>query len=179
MTNAPRFGSWPTRPSARKSFRASRTGARLIPISAARRVSTSRSPDFILPARISWRISAAASVARDGCAAIACIIGSILSTECTVNRPHCLTKKVLESDSLPQIRKYSKAAELLALHMGGKEGGDGGPIDAREASDHQGDGAAVRARRQAGARADARRALRPRRLQQKLRGPAAARQGPR
>src|SRR5665648_573834 len=92
---------------------------------------------------------------------------------------HCLTKKVLESASLAQIRKYSKGAELLALHMGGKEGGDGGPIDAREASDHQGDGAAVRARQQAGARADARRALRPRRLQQKLRGPAAARQGPR
>src|SRR5450756_252446 len=94
-------------------------------------------------------------------------------------KPHCLTKKVLESASLPQIRKYSKGAELLALHVSGKEGGDGGPINAREASDHQGDGAAVRARQQAGARADARRALRPRRLQQKLRGPAAAREVPR
>src|SRR5665647_1636737 len=106
-------------------------------------------------------------------------VTTLAKSDTKCNTPHCLTKKVLESDSLPQIRKYSKAAELLALHMGGKEGGDGGPIDAREASDHQGDGAAVRARRQAGARADARRALRPRRLQQKLRGPAAARQGPR
>jgi len=43
--------------------------------------------------------------------------------------PHCLTKKVLESASLPQIRKYSKGAELLALHVGAEEGGDGGPID--------------------------------------------------
>jgi len=42
---------------------------------------------------------------------------------------HCLTKKVLESASLPQIRKYSKGAELLALHVGAEEGGDGGPID--------------------------------------------------
>src|SRR5450756_2865181 len=88
--------------------------------------------------------------------------------------PHCLTKKVLESDSLPQIRKYSRRAELQALHTGGKEGGNGGPIDAREASDHQGDGAAVQARQQARARADARRALRAQRLQPQLRGAAAA-----
>jgi hypothetical protein len=37
-----------------------------------------------------------------------------------VNGPHCLTKKVLERDSLPQIRKYSRGAELQALHTGGK-----------------------------------------------------------
>jgi len=59
---------------------------------------------------------------------------------------HFLTKNVLQSASLPQIRKYSKDAELLALHMGEKEGGDGGPVDAREASDQQGDGAALPAR---------------------------------
>jgi hypothetical protein len=57
------------------------------------------------------------------------------------------TKNVLESDSLPHVRKYSKGAELQALHMGDKEGGDGGPVDAREASDHQGDGAPLQARR--------------------------------
>jgi len=44
-------------------------------------------------------------------------------------------------------RKYSK-------------GGDGGPIDAREANDHQGDGEALQAHQQGGARPDARRALR-------------------
>ena len=32
---------------------------------------------------------------------------------------------------------YSKGAELQALHTGDKEGGDGGPVDAREASDQQ------------------------------------------
>ena len=73
-----------------------------------------------------------------------------------VNTPHCATKKVLESDSLPQIRKYSKGAELLAWHVGGKGGGEGGPLDARQASDHEGDGPALQPRRQAGARPDAR-----------------------
>ena len=77
---------------------------------------------------------------------------------------HCLTKKVLQSDSLPQIRKYSKAAELLALHVSGKEGGDGGPINAREASDHQGDGATRGRSRPSdaiGARRDLGRSARP------------------
>ena len=91
----------------------------------------------------------------------------------------CLTKNVLESDSLPQIRMYSRRAELQALHIGGKEGGDSGPIDAREASDHQGDGQALQARRQEGARADARRALRAGRLQPQLRSAVAARADPR
>ena len=91
----------------------------------------------------------------------------------------CLTKNVLQSDSLPHVRKYSKDAELRALHTGEKEGGDGGPVDAREASNHQGDGQALRARRQARARTDARRALRACRLQPQLRGAAAARGGAR
>ena len=72
--------------------------------------------------------------------------------EACVKETRCLTINVLQSDSLPQIGQYSKAAELQALHMGDKENGDGGPVDAREASDHQGDGAPLQARKQALAR---------------------------
>ena len=102
-----------------------------------------------------------------------------LSVTMAYKNPHCLTMNVLESDSLPHVRKYSRRAELQALHAGGKEGGDGGPIDGREASDHQGDGQALRAGHEEAARRDARRALRAQWLQPQLRGAAIASARPR
>ena len=69
---------------------------------------------------------------------------------------HCAAKKVLESDSLRQLRRYSKAADPSARHTGGKEGGSGGPYDGGETGDHPGDGQALCEGSQEAARADAR-----------------------
>src|SRR5450759_4387590 len=48
-----------------------------------------------------------------------CLPGSLGRRRESVKAAHCLAINVLQSDSLPQIRKYSKGAELLALHVGG------------------------------------------------------------
>jgi hypothetical protein len=74
--------------------------------------------------------------------------------------------------------KYSRGAIPQALRKGGKEdGGEGGPVDAREGGAHQGDGPALRESREEAARHDARRALRTHRLQPQLRSARAARAG--
>jgi hypothetical protein len=61
-----------------------------------------------------------------------------------VKRAHCLTRNVLERDSLPHVRKYSRHAELRARHAYGKKNGNGGPVDREAAIEHGGRAGATR-----------------------------------
>jgi len=48
----------------------------------------------------------------------------------------CLCAEVVKA-ALPQLRRYSNAADLTARHAGSKEGGDGGSVDGGEVRDHK------------------------------------------